>query len=359
LNKVVLYKKIKNLEKEVYFLAGKVKFADWKDVQDIVREGLARKVFSIGDQFVAEFDGEPFVWDVIGIDHDIPSDEGFTHSLTIQAHDCLPKAQFSAPQALYYAETPLPAGEHRFTLGDVQYTFTTSKVIPAGGQVFISDWGTEEYVPTTITTYAADRTTAVETDLVVTPSAGADTLTPVNHHQRCRYGSNNYVESAIRQWLNSEDETFVWEPQTPFDRPSTAAPYTGGGFLHRLDPDLVAVLGAVDKQVARNTLTDGGEQDTFSDKVFLLSRVEVYGGTEGVTVGEAPYPYYESLAASPTTAALDGRIKYLDASAHSWWLRSPMTGNARRPRYVYIDGQVGSSGLAINVYGTTPLVCVI
>jgi hypothetical protein len=139
--------------------------------------------------------------------------------------------------------------------------------------------GGEGYVPTAITTYAADRTTTIETGLVVTQSAGADTLSPVNHHQRCRYGSNNYVESAIRQWLNSEDETFVWEPQTPFDRPSTTAPYTGGGFLHRLDPDLVAVLGAVDKQVARNTVTDGGGQDLFSDKVFLLSRVEVYGGT--------------------------------------------------------------------------------
>jgi len=56
--------------------------------------------------------------------------------------------------------------------------------------------------------------------------------------------------------------------------------------LHRLDPELVAVIGAVEKQVARNTVTDGGGQDTFSDKVFLLSRVEVGLGTEGVTDGE-------------------------------------------------------------------------
>src|SRR5690606_40362562 len=128
----------------------------------------------------------------------------------------------------------------------------------------------------------------IETGLVVTQSAGVDTLSPVNHFLRCRWGSNNYTESVIRQWLNSEDETFVWEPQAPFDRPLTTAPYTGGGFLHRLDTDLVAVLGAVDKQVARNTSTDGGGQDLFSDKVFLLSRVEVYGGTEGETGGEAP-----------------------------------------------------------------------
>jgi hypothetical protein len=327
----------------------------WAGVQGVVRAGLADKFFSIGDQFVTEFDGTPSVWVVIGIDHDKPTDPRFTHSLTIQSRDCLLIAQFSAPQALYYAEAPLPAGEHRFTLNGVQYSFTTSQVVPAGGQVFISGWETEGYVPTTITTYAADRTTAVETNLVVTQSAGADTLSPVNHYQRCRYGSNNYVESAIRQWLNSEDETFVWEPQTPFDRPST---YSGGGFLHQLDPELVAVLGAVDKQVARNTVTDGGGQDLFSDKVFLLSTVEVYGGTEGVTEGEAPYPYYESLAPSPTTGALDGRIKYLGSSAHRWWLRSLNVGFAGTARYVYTDGQVAND-YAVGSNGAAPAVAIV
>jgi hypothetical protein len=144
---------------------------------------------------------------------------------------------------------------------------------------------------------------------------------------RQQYGNNRYLHSAIRQWLNSEETTFTWQPQHQYDVAPTGAPYDGPGFLKLLDPELVAVLGAVDKQVARNTV-DGGGQDLFSDKVFLLSRVEVYGGTEGETSGEAPYPYYESLASSPTTAALDGRIKYLGASARYWWLRSPDPGNA-------------------------------
>src|SRR5690554_6333943 len=46
----------------------------WQQVQHIVRAGLHHQVFQIGDQFVALFDGEPFVWDVIGIDHDKPTD---------------------------------------------------------------------------------------------------------------------------------------------------------------------------------------------------------------------------------------------------------------------------------------------
>ena len=334
-----------------------LKVSSWANLQHIVRAGLHHQVFQVGDQLMALFDGEPHVWDVIGIDHDKPTDPRFTHSLTIQSHDCLLNAQFSAPQALYYAEASLPAGAHRFTLDNVQYSFTTSQVVPVGGQVFISGWETDGYVPTAITTYAADRTIAVETDLVVTQSAGvdADTLSPVNHHQRCRYGSNNYVESAIRQWLNSEASTFEWVPKTNYDRPST---YSDGGFLHQLDPELVAVLGAVDKQVARNTVTDDGGQDLFSDKVFLLSRVEVYGGTEGETSGEAPYPYYESLAPSPTTAALDGRIKHLGSSARPWWLRSPSPANASTPRNVNTGGNV-SSYRALYSLGAAPACTII
>ena len=351
----VLFAKIKKLKREFDFLAGRYTPDSWQDVQDIVRAGMGHKIFQVGDQFLAEFNGTPVVWDIIGIDHDKPTDSRFTHSLTIQSHDCLLNAQFSAPQALYYAEASLPAGQHRFTLDNVQYTFTTSQIVPAGGQVFISGWETDGYVPTAITTYAADRITAIETGLVVTQSAGVDTLSPVNHHQRCRYGSNNYVESAIKQWLNSEASTFEWVSKTNYDRPST---YSGGGFLHQLDPDLVAVLGAVDKQVTRNTVTDGGGQDLFSDKVFLLSRVEVYGGTEGETSGEAPYPYYESLASSPTTAALDGRIKYLGASARAWWLRSPHPAYAYYPRSVGTDGDVGSNR-ALTSNGAAPACTII
>jgi hypothetical protein len=193
--------------------------------------------------------------------------------------------------------------------------------------VYISSWEGDTYVPTKIATYGADRTTAIETDLDVTATTGTDTLAAVNDHRRCRYGSNNYVESAIKQFLNSDATSFAWTPKTNFDRPPTGAPYTGGGFLKLLDPELVAVLGAVDKQVARNTISDGGGQDLFSDKVFLPSRVEVFGGTEGETAGESPYAFYSALAASPTTESLAGRIKYLSGSARYWWLRSPNTGN--------------------------------
>jgi hypothetical protein len=175
---------------------------------------------------------------------------------------------------------------------------------------------------------------------------------------RQQYGNNRYIHSAIRQWLNSAETTFTWQPQHEYDVAPTGAPYDGAGFLKLLDPDLVAVLGAVDKQVARNTVTDGGGQDLFSDKVFLLSVVEVYIESGGTVSGEAPYPYYESLAPSPTNTNLDGRIKYLGSSASYWRLRSPSLTKAGSLRYVSSNGGTGS-GPASNTQGVAPAVVIV
>ena len=338
---------------------GKVEnVASWAEVQEVVRRGKAADYFSVGDLFVANYNNSPAVWDVIGINHDTPVDGKYTNSLTIQAHDCLMNVVFDAAEALFYATTELAAGTHVFTMDSGKYQFTTTQAVPVGGQVFISDWGEGSYIPTKIATYAANRTTVIETGLVVTVSTGENTLTPVNHQQRCRYGSNNYMESAVRQWLNSEATTFTWAAKTNFDRPVSGAPFTGGGFLKLLDPELTAVIGKVNKQVAKNTVTDGGGQGLFDDKVFLLSRTEVYGTTEGVVTGEKVYPYYSALAGAPSDAALTGRIKYLSGSARYWWLRSPSVGHSVSPRIVYLTGTVDYY-TAVYGIGLAPACCIV
>ncbi len=337
-----------------------IQMTNFDDIQKITRMGLHSKLISVGDQFICNYKSAPIILDVIGIDHDIPTDTHFTHSLTLQSHNVLLNAIFNTDEALYYAETPLATGEHVFLLNDTKYKFTTTQIVPVGGQVFISLWEAAYYVPLKITTYNSDRITPIETDLVVT-AAGAEeiiTLSPVNHYMRCRFGSDNYKTSAIRQFLNSDAATFAWTPQTNYDRPPVELPYTEAGFLKLLDPDLVAVLGSVNKQAARNTIIDGGGQDTFSDKVFLLSKVEVYGTEEGDTTGESPYAYYSALAPAPTSNALVGRIKYLIGSPRIWWLRSPHIGGVSYLRYVRSTGDVQYND-AGGFIGLAPAWCII
>ena len=327
-----------------------IKITNWEDVQRVVRMGLADKMFAVGDQFVSSYDTGEVVWEVIGINHDTPTDESRQFSLTIQTRDCLMNCQWDAPEALYYAATALAPSKHIFEIDSGKYEFTTTLEVPEGGQVYVYSWD-DGYIPLKARTYAADRVTVIEDDITVSTSTDSPTLSPVNHQTRCRYGSNNYWESNIRDWLNSEADQYIWTPKTNFDRPSTGAPYTGPGFLKLLDPELAAVIGKVNKQVARNTLTDGGGQDLFSDKVFLLSRVEVGVGTEGTTDGEEVYSYYDGIENA-------GRIKLLNGSPKYWWLRSPYVSYACHARIVTTSGVVGNSG-AGGSGGLAPACCII
>lgn len=320
---------------------GAIGVKSWADVQRVVRMGIASKIFTIGDQLMANWNGTPRIWDIIGIDHDIPTDTRFTHSLTIQAHEILRSGRISGPEAMYNAVTELPAGTYIFTTNGVQYTFTSTKDVPAGGVIYIKT--RTDYVPNTLTIYGADRTTVVEDDIVVATTTGTDNLTPINDHVRMRYGSNLYKISAIRQWLNSESATFTWQPLGLYDMPSS---YTTEGFIYLLDEELQAVIGAVDKQVARATYDDGG-QDTFSDKVFLLSRKEIFGDDEGDVTGEVVYPFWDGSSNAD-------RIK---GSPSTWWWRSPNVSTTSGTRNVSTSGAL-SSDRAHYSYGLAPA-CVI
>lgn len=330
----------------------------WADVQRLVRTGQHNKFFVVGDQLLANYNGAPVVWDVIGIDHDTPTDPKFTHSLTIQPHDCLSNVQFDKPEALYYAATELAAGAYTFKEGIVDYTFTLTQAIPAGGQAVLTWAGTPTAIPTEIKTYPTKvSTTAIET-VAVTAGATGTALTPINDLGRARYGSNNYKDSAIRQWLNSSEASFTFAAQTNYDRPPTDAPFTGAGFLNLLDADLVAVLGNVNKVTAKNTITDGGGSEASSEKIFLLSRPEVYTGLENSINEGLPYAYYSALNSVPVTTALAGRIKYLSGTARYWWLRSPCSGYSYFTRTIHPTGELNNN-YAHNAVGCAPACCII
>lgn len=334
-----------------------IKISSFEDVQRLVRMGLADKVFKVGDQFIANYNSTPITWDIIGIDHDIPTDKKYTKSLTIQPTKCIMDCQWDSPEALYYCAAELPAGVQKFIDGATTYEFTTTVDLEIGSQIVPSAWTSETI--TQVKTYANASSVDVIETCTVTASTGAATLTPINDKLRTHYGSNEYINSAIRQFLNSTDTTFAWVAKTIYDRKPTAEPYTTGGFLNLLDADLVAVLGAVDKQVARNTVTDGGGQNTFSDKVFLLSTKEVYGANEGTITGEAAYAYYSALAGAASNSAMPGRTKYLAATARNWWLRSPYLTSSCTPRLVNTAGEVNNGGGAYTALGLAPACCIV
>lgn len=330
---------------------GALRPTSWAGVQSLVRNGLASKVFAIGDQLTCQRGNNTLVWDIIGIDHDTPADPQFTHSMTLQLHDCFPTAlQFDAPEAFYYAENGLAAGTYHFTIDSTDYQFTLASDVAAGGQLILSFTGS---TPTSISVSATVGGAVSEGSVTVTAGSDGSELTGVNDINRARYGSNNYKESVIRQWLNSSAAAgSVWTPQTDFDRPPSWDANTAG-FLNGMDADFLAVVGKTHITVARNTVSDGGGYDEMDDYFFLPSRSEIYGGVEvsGVDEGTA-YPYYADYSdlSAAGAGADSNRIKYRAGTAQNWWLRSPAAGYSYYPRLILPTGTV-SSYYAGNSFG--------
>ena len=340
----------------------------WKDIQAIVRLGLASKVFHIGDQLVCNKGNTQLVWDIIGFDHDIPADAQFKHSMTIQLHDLLPSAmQFDGTEALFYCEIELAAGTYHFTLlagydtaygGGKSYQFTLTKAVPAGG-VIMFPWSYQKQASTVLVSTYESRTatTAIESVAVTEGTGGTalDTLGECNHTHRIRYGSNNWKQSAMRQFLNSKGAAGTyWTPQTNFDRPPTWDASTAG-FLSDLDEDFLEVVGEVTKRTVLNTVCDGGGYEDLTERFFLISRSEAYAGNENSIEEGTPYEYY-SLGSDLSAAGTgddSNRIKYRAGSATYWWLRSPHSGYGDRVRPLYPSGFLGSY-TATSSYGVAP-----
>ena len=262
-----------------------VEINSWSVVQQMVRLGIAAKVFSIGDQLVCNHETYgTLVWDIIGIDHDTPANSEFKHSLTIQLHDCIGAATFQF-----------------------------------------------------------------------------DAAEPTNpDSNRKSYGSNNWLESGIRQWLNSDGNAGTWwVAKTEYDvKPSYAS--STAGFLKGLDAEFLSTVGEVSKITARNTVTDGGDSNTSTEKFFLLSMTEVYGGLNNNIAEGVAYPYYadNSVLSSPGEGADANRIKYKNGAAQHWWLRSPNTSTSSSVRSLYTSGYINSNDAYLSI-GVAPACCII
>ena len=156
-------------------------------------------------------------------------------------------------------------------------------------------------------------------------------------------GNNNWGWSNLRQYLNSENLTFVYGAKHPADAPpdnydaDSLAVYEGPGFLARLDPELASVIAPVKKWTALNTVVDGGGAVETEERVFLLSQKEVGLGNEGTVTNEFVYNFYNG-------AVYADRIKLeASGSAYHWWLRSPLVSCSDYVRHVYTYGSLSNS----------------
>ncbi len=362
----------------------------WEDIKNAVRLGLGAKLFPVGYEFTTEdaTTGAVITWVVRDHDKHAAANGKLTHSMTLEAKYVYSNSAgtyltlvFDAYEALYYAAEEIPAGTYNFTwnyatgsMVNGTYQFTLTKAVPAGGQIVLGTNSSSTAITgCKIATYATvAATAAIESGIVVTEGSEGTSLGTIaatsatsenlNCAQRIMWGSNNYAQSAARQWLNSDAAAgSVWTPTNKFDRaPSWAA--SKAGFMKGLPADFLAAVQPAAIPCRTNSVfevnsLDGTEYTvntvyTLNDMFFMLSRPEIYGSWDSSSIKDGELlEYYEGLTDIE-------RIKYDAAgSARNCWLRSPTPGDATNERLVYTSGAL-SNNLAIYGYGVAPA-CII
>ena len=290
----------------------------------------------VGQQITCQRGNDTISWDVVDYD-------STAKVVTLCMHDVLPdNIQFEPPQALMYCGDSLAAGSYTFKQGNAQYYFTLTQAIPAGGQLRATSSAYQTYESTTATAQIESGT--VSTDAIDGATNLGQTGTGnLNHHDRVNYGSNNFGESGILQWLNSGSPANTPMPRlTKFSRPYVP---TKAGFKAGLDADFLACIQDTVWKCSANKvyecpaslggIAQKGNPYTVTAKFALASEIEVFGEYGGIQDSGTVWDLY-------VDAENTDRIKYYNNSARGWWLRSPYANVASLVRLV------GTSGAGLN-----------
>lgn len=188
---------------------------------------------------------------------------------------------------------------------------------------------------------------------------------------RKKYGNNRYIHANLRQWLNSDAAAGAWySAQHSADAPPNNANVWSNhneydaqaGFLAGFSASLKAALLSTTVTVAKNTVTDGGGNETITNKVFLASTTEVGLANEN-SIAEgtklALFSNDASRLAYPTAEAVTNS-EYTDANLAAskpwyWWLRTPNAANSYYVRYVSTSGALSNGSAHYGYRGVRPL----
>ena len=226
---------------------GTVTIDGWESVSEIVRAGLAPKIFAVGDQFICEWidrateKSYDWVWDIVHMGQVTLEDGSQVPGMYLQAHYLTPFGiQFDHEENEKATEATF-SGDYSYYTKNPDGSYKLEEV-EIGGQI--------------------PAETQYYHSAIKDPTGNI-----------CRYGYNRWSQSAYRQFLNSDsaEKGKWWTPQHLGD----VAPNehnTRAGFLSGFEQDFLSVIKKVKIRTQLNTITDkeiGTDEETV-DLMFLV-----------------------------------------------------------------------------------------
>ena len=308
------------------------------DIQAIVRSGLANRYFKVGDTISTKKGDEIIEWTVIGIDEDTPSDTRYTHSLTLMAKNAVDSFQYDAIQAIYCSDKNFEAGAFHLNIDGQIYAFTSPITITQDMQIYVNSAKT--FVEIYESANAQKYLEKCALEKVAQAPENSTELIPLNNFSYATGGSNDYLVSPIRLWLNSQDSDW-WVANNIYSHRHYKADYTKG-FLYDIDREFLNILGCVKKKTFKN-----GEYVTSDEKIFLLS-IKESGVFDFYDEGRT-YSYFDNV---------DKRMKTLDGTPIRWWLRTPKEDAQNKVWTVDVTGTLNHN-ICSSAVGVCPVCCIV
>lgn len=223
--------------------------------------------------------------------------------------------------------------------------------------------------------YPSNSTTLITEKIIA--FRAFDAKEPDNSNSsRKSFGYERYSVSNLDQWLNSSAAAGQWYSAR---HSADNAPSVGfvasnaydqeAGFLAGFDAAFVAVLKDTTIIVAKNPKNDGGGSESITRKIFLPSRIEIYGQRGALIAEGSRLSYFENpsetfdircekrIAVISEYAASHSEYPETAGAAYKYWLRTVDSSSMSMVSYVLSDGKfdTSKSSYASNASGVRPL----
>lgn len=315
----------------------------WRDIQAIVKQGLAPEIFHIGDQFIVPWK------DVEGdVSYDVPLDIVHFGNVELKDGEVVPAMflqwHYATPFAVQFDAPENTVATGTFSANYSYYVANGSgyKLLTPG-----TDYNIGDAIPTTTTYYCSE---------IEDPTGNI-----------CKNGYNRWSHSAIRQFLNSRKGKDAWWQARHLGDVAPAQLATKAGFMTGFEEDFLSCLSPIKVTSVLNSITDSGigaTEDTY-DTFFLPSLEQMYVKPQLVDVEGNYFEYWKRAVG--TTAP----INWINARSPSYItypidaktspvhvrLRTAQRTNTYNSFVVYPDGKLGGYNVS-TAQRCTP-VCVV